>query len=202
MTFNLTLWIKLIAGATDADADSEIVEDCGTDATTNNQYVFERIHSANKKLKRPAKRRTISNKLGSDQTYSTANMNDHFSSYDKNFDAIINDKQTATTASTQLDIHFMWIFLRDLLTSLVSTNDNETNDNTDNNFEMNTSSSECDYLDDSNYLTIIDGDLNEDEYFEKHKLLRQKLLGNFYRIFYTQNQIKSNKILPQTKNQN
>lgn len=67
----------------------------------------------------------------------------------------------------------------------MSTNDNETNERTDNNFELNTSSSECDYLDDSNYLTIIDGDddLNDDDQSEKHKLLKQKLLGNFQSIF-------------------
>lgn len=75
----------------------------------------------------------------------------------------------------------MWVFLKDLLTSLVSTNDNnETIENTnDINFELNTSS-ECDYHDDdSNYLTIIDGDLNDDDKSQKHKLLKQKLLGNF-----------------------
>lgn len=185
---------KLKAGATDdvADSDSDKVEHCDTDSTTN-QYVFERTRSANKKLKRAVYRRTISNKLGSDQTYSTANNDDNnFSSYENDFDDIIktNTKtKTATSASsTQLDIHFMWIFLRDLLTSLVSTNDNETNtENTENNFELNTSSSECDYLEDNDYLTIIDGDLNNDEKSYKHKLLKQKLLGNFHSIFYKTN---------------
>lgn len=186
MKFILTLWNELKAGATssDEDAGSEKVEDCGTDAPAN-QYVFERIRSAKKKLSRAAKRKTISNKFGSDQTYPTANNDDNFSSYDNGFDDIV-DKQTATTASTHLNIHFMWIFLRDLLTSLVNTNDNDSNDNTDNNFELNASSNECDYLDDSNYFTIIDGDLSEDEYSEKHKLLRQKLLGNC--SFFNQHQ--------------
>lgn len=169
-------WNKLKAGATDADADSDKVEDCGTDATAN-QYNFERIRSANKKSKRPANQRTISNKLGSDKSYSTANNDDNFSSFDNGIDDIV-DKQIATPAPTQLDIHFMWVFLKDLLTSLVSTNDNnETIENTnDINFELNTSN-ECDYLDDSNYLTI--GDLNDDDNSQKHKLLKQKLLGNF-----------------------
>ncbi|XP_055320467.1 uncharacterized protein LOC129577457 isoform X3 [Sitodiplosis mosellana] len=170
-------WLINQKSATDDDADSEKVEDCGTDATAN-RNAFERIRSANKKLKRPANRRTISNKLGSDQTYSTANNDDNFSSYGNDIDDIVDSKQTATpAAATQLDIHFMWIFLKDLLTSLVSTNDhNETNENTnDINFELNT---HCDYLDDSNYLTIIDGDLNDDDNSQKHKLLEQKLLDD------------------------
>lgn len=179
--------IKLKAGDTsdgkDADADCDNVEDCGTDATAN-RYVFDHIRSANLKTKHPAKnRRTISNKkLGSDQTYSTANNDDNFSSDGNDIDDIVDNKQTATltTAATQLDIHFMWIFLKDLLTSLVNNNDyNDTNENTnDINFELNT---QCDSFDDSNYLTIIDddGDLNDDDNSQKHKLLEQKILGNF-----------------------
>lgn len=63
---------KLKAGATDADADCESknVQDCGTDATATG-YAFERIHIANKILtRRFPNRRTISNRLGSDQTFS------------------------------------------------------------------------------------------------------------------------------------
>lgn len=178
---------KLKAGDTsdenDADADCDNVEDCSTGATAN-RYVFDHVRSQNLKLKHPAKnRRMISNKkLGFDQTYSTANNDDNFNSDGNEFDDIVDSKQTATptTATTQLDIHFLWIFLKDLLTSLVNNNDyNETNENTnDINFELNT---QCDYLDDSNYLTIVDddGDLNDDDNSQKHKLLEPKLLGNF-----------------------
>lgn len=182
----------------DADAESDKVEDCDTDATAN-QYVFEHIRSAKKNIKKStaSKQRLISNKLGPDQTNSAANYDDHFSNYrDNKIDDIVDiesGKQIkATETATQINIHFLWIFLRDLLTSIVNTNDNidnnnnnnDTNENTDINFELNTSSSDCDYLDDSNSFTIIDGgDLKADVYSQKHKFLRQKLLGNFYGIF-------------------
>lgn len=178
----------------DADAESDKVEDCDTDATAN-QYVFQHIRSA-KKYSTASKHRLISNKLGPDQTNSAANYDDHFSNYcDNNIDDIVDietEKQIkATETATQLNLHFLWIFLRDLLTSIVNTNDNidnnnnnDTNENTDINFELNASSSECDYNDESNSFTIIDGgDLKADVYSQKHKFLRQKLLGNFYGIF-------------------
>lgn len=193
--FNLTLWNQTIkAGATDADADSDKVEDCDTDATAK-RYVFEQIRSAKKPLKKRAtsKRRLISNKLGSDQTYSTANYDDHFSSYsydnsnddiDTENDIDTEEQIKAIETATQLNIHFLWIFLRDLLASIVNTNDNrnnnDTNENTDNTFELN---GDCDYLDDNDLCTVYDGDdSNADEHSQKHKLLRQKLLGNFYGI--------------------
>lgn len=147
-------------------------------------------------------RRSIGNKFGSDPTYPTANNDDHFSS--NVIDDIV-EKQTDTppsSPSTQLNIHFMWILLKDLLTSLVSTNGDKDNQNTEKNFELNTNDSEYDYLelDDSNYLTIIDGDLKDDEYFQKHKLLKQKLLGNFQLIYKQTKFNQSNKSMPSHKN--
>lgn len=189
ISLTLTLRNKLKAGATDADADfeSKKAEDCGSDATVN-KYVFERISTANKKLKQFANRRTISNKLGSEQSNSPANNDDNnFSSCDNDLNDIV-ERRTATS-ETQLDIHFLWILLRDLLTSVVDNYEtNETNENTENCFELNTSSSKFDYIDDTSYLTIIDGDLKDDDYSDKQKLFKQKLLGNFQSIFFKKTQ--------------
>lgn len=179
--FNLSCYeINSKAGdGTDADGN------CDNDGTTAAAaHAFKRIHTANKKLKPVAKRRTISNKLGPKQTYSTANNDDNnFNSCGISIDGIADKRDTATLASTttQLDIHFLWIFVRDLLRNLVSTSDTiEHIEHTDQNFEfLPHNSDDIDSIDDSDLLATnhIDGELNADDYFESPKLLKRKLLG-------------------------
>lgn len=185
LLFNLSCYeINSKAGdGTDADENCDI-----DDATAGAANAFKRIHTANKKLKPVAKRRTISNKLGPKQTYSTANNDDNnFNSCGIGIDGIADKRDTATLATTtQLDIHFLWIFVRDLLSNLVSTSDTiEHTENTDQNFEFLThNNDDFDSIDDSDFLATIhiDGDLNGDDYFETQKLLKRKLLGNFKSI--------------------
>lgn len=201
--FNLSCYeINSKAGdGTDADGN------CDNDGTTAAAaHAFKRIHTANKKLKPVAKRRTISNKLGPKQTYSTANNDDNnFNSRGNDIDSIADERDTATlatTTTTQLDIHFLWIFVRDLLRNLVSTSDTieHIEHNTDQNFEFLThNNDDFDSIDDSHdFLATIhnDGDLNADDYFEKQKLLKRKLLGNFKSIFPKHSEIP---ILPTNK---
>lgn len=187
LMFNLSCYeINSKAGATNAD------ENCDIDDATAAGHAFKRIHIANKKLKPFAKRQTISNKLGPKQSYkSTANNDDNnFNSCGIDIDGIIDNNRdhTDTLATpTQLDIHFLWIFVRDLLRNLVSTSDTiEHIENTDQNFEFLTHNNhDFDSIDDSDFLATIhiDGDLNADDYSKTQKLLKQKLLGNFKSIF-------------------
>lgn len=178
--FNLSCYeINSKAGGTDADDIDDAT------AAAAHAHAFKRIHTANKKLKPLAKRQTISNKLGPKQTYSTANNDDNnFNSCGISIDGIADKRDTATLATTtQLDIHFLWIFVRDLLRNLVSTSDTiEHIEHTDQNFEFLThNSDDIDSIDDSDLLATIhiDGESNADDYFETQKLLKRKLLGKF-----------------------
>lgn len=165
------LWNKHSkAGGTDADD----IDDAPAAAAH-----FKRIHTANKKLKPFAKRQTISNKLGPKQTYSTANNDDiNFNSCGNSIDGIADKRDT----TTQLDIHFLWIFVRDLLRNLVSTSETiEHIEQTDQNFEFHThNTDDIDRIDDSDLLATIhiDGELNADDSFETQKFLKRTLLGN------------------------
>lgn len=96
-------------------------------------------------------------------------------------------------ATAQLDIHYLWIFVRDLLRNLVSTSEHihsseHTVEHTDQNFEFLTHNTEFDSIDDSDLAldTIhIDDDLNADDHSQTQKLTKQKHLGNFKSIFRT-----------------
>lgn len=161
------------------DADADKIDDCDHDATTN--YVFERIRTANKKLKHSTLR-LISNRLDSDKDYSiSVNNDDNFSSYDN----LIGDKTTTTTTTYTDTFRIIWIYIKDLLTMLANSightnsNEHDTMKQTDNNFEFSGSNGDFDYFDNSNYFNIFDNELNADDFSEKHKLLRQKFLGKF-----------------------
>lgn len=171
------------------DADADRIDGSGTDATDNN-YVFERIRLANKKQKKASNRRLISRTLDTTEqtSYTQVNNDDNFSSYDYDSERNANveyDEDVDDDAQQPHQSESIWLYLKALLTNLVDKPNIDQATNEQFNFPTHSKvdslelENDFDYLDDSNYYNIFDTEWINDENSQKHKILKQKILGNF-----------------------
>lgn len=176
------------------DADADRIDGSGTDATDNN-YVFERIRLANKKQKKASNRRLISRTLDTTEqtSYTQVNNDDNFSSYDYDSERNANveyDEDVDDDAQQPHQSESIWLYLKALLTNLVDKPNIDQATNEQFNFPTHSKvdslelENDFDYLDDSNYYNIFDTEWINDENSQKHKILKQKILGNFSIVYF------------------